>query len=97
MDMEEMVSKLRRGEPLYGVSTMDPYYQQVGASQSRYAQLKFRIFPFIPFASPFPPYLLDWSSSSHSLVLVAGVIEQCTDSGQKSFHFSILPIIIITG
>jgi hypothetical protein len=54
MDMEEMVGKLRRGEPLYGVSTMDPYYQQVAASQSRYAQLKFRIFPFIPLCLPLP-------------------------------------------
>jgi len=45
MDMEEMVGKLRRGEPLYGVTSMDPYYQQVAASQSRYAQLKFRKCP----------------------------------------------------
>lgn len=43
MDMEEMVGKLRRGEPLYGRSEMDLYHQQVAASQSRYAQLKFRI------------------------------------------------------
>jgi hypothetical protein len=43
MDMEEMVGKLRRGEPLYGKSEMDLYHQQVASSQSRYAQLKFRI------------------------------------------------------
>ena len=42
MDMEEMVGKLRRGEPLYGRSEMDLYHQQLAASQSRYAQLKFR-------------------------------------------------------
>ena len=48
MDMEEMVGKLRRGEPLYGVTSMDPYYQQVAASQSRYAQLKFRKCPYVP-------------------------------------------------
>ena len=42
MDMEEMVAKLRAGEPLYGKSEMDPYHQEVSASQSRYAQLKFR-------------------------------------------------------
>lgn len=46
MDMEEMTTKLRRGEPLYGKSEMDLYHQQVSASQSRYAQLKFRILPF---------------------------------------------------
>ena len=45
MDMEEMVGKLRRGEPLYGRSEMDLYHQQIAASQSRYAQLKFRITP----------------------------------------------------
>ena len=43
MDMDEMVAKLRAGEPLYGKSEMDPYHQEVSASQSRYAQLKFRI------------------------------------------------------
>jgi len=43
MDMEEMVAKLRAGQPLYGKSEMDLYHQQVAASQSRYAQLKFRI------------------------------------------------------
>jgi hypothetical protein len=42
MDMDEMVAKLRAGEPLYGKSEMDPYHQEVSASQSRYAQLKFR-------------------------------------------------------
>ena len=63
MDMEEMVAKLRAGEPLYGKSEMDPYHQEVSASQSRYAQLKFRnphtmcrvdgtdIFPFLNFSN----------------------------------------------
>jgi hypothetical protein len=50
MDMEEMVAKLRAGEPLYGKSEMDPYHQEVSASQSRYAQLKFRMPPL-----PAPP------------------------------------------
>jgi len=48
MDIEEMVAKLRAGEPLYGRSEMDPYHQEVSASQSRYAQLKFRISPTPP-------------------------------------------------
>jgi C-terminal of NADH-ubiquinone oxidoreductase 21 kDa subunit len=66
MDMEEMVAKLRAGEPLYGKSEMDLYHQQIAASQSRYAQLKFRnppllfpnssyliedIFPFLNFSN----------------------------------------------
>ena len=45
MDMEEMLAKLRAGEPLYGKSEMDPYHQQIAASQSRYAALKFRTLP----------------------------------------------------
>jgi len=60
MDMEEMLDKLRKGEPLYGHSSLDPYHQKVAASQSRWAQLKFRmsllssdldIFPFFNFAN----------------------------------------------
>jgi hypothetical protein len=46
MDIEEMVGKLRAGEPLYGKSEMDEYHQQLSASQSRYAQLKFRMLQF---------------------------------------------------
>jgi hypothetical protein len=42
MDIEEMVGKLRAGLPLYGKSEMDLFNQQVSASQSRFAQLKFR-------------------------------------------------------
>jgi hypothetical protein len=53
MDMQEMVGKLRRGEPLYGVTSMDPYNQQVAASQSRFAQLKFRNTPERPFSHTF--------------------------------------------
>lgn len=47
MDMKEMKAKLQAGEPLYGKSEMDIYHQQVAASQSRHAQLKFRISPNI--------------------------------------------------
>lgn len=45
MDMEEMLAKIRAGQPLYGTSEMDPYHQEISASQSRFAQLKFRISP----------------------------------------------------
>ena len=58
MDMEEMVAKLRAGEPLYGRSQMDPYHQEVSASQSRYAQLKFRIAP-PPLRSRTPGTVID--------------------------------------
>jgi C-terminal of NADH-ubiquinone oxidoreductase 21 kDa subunit len=63
MDMEEMTGRLRAGLPLYGYTSLDPYNQQVAATQSRFAQLKFRmisshlelttldIFPFLNFAN----------------------------------------------
>lgn len=31
-----MVDKIKRGEPLYGVSQLSPYLQSVGARNSRY-------------------------------------------------------------
>jgi len=50
-DMAEMVGRLRAGEPLYGRSSMDEHHQRIAAGQSRYAQLKFPIFPFFNFAN----------------------------------------------
>jgi hypothetical protein len=85
MDMEEMVGKLRRGEPLYGHSTLDLYQQQVAASQSRWAQLKFRmfsdnsidadIFPFFNFANhsqhgvDIEKYLKAWPEEEREKIL----------------------------
>ena len=37
MDMREMVGKAKRGEPLYGVSSLTPYMQGVAARNSRNA------------------------------------------------------------
>ena len=36
MDMREMVGKVKKGEPLYGVSSLSPYMQGVAARNSRY-------------------------------------------------------------
>jgi len=35
MDMREMVDKVKRGEPLYGVSRLSPYMQGVATRNSR--------------------------------------------------------------
>lgn len=37
MDMREMVDKVKKGEPLYGVSEMSEYMQGVAHRQTRYA------------------------------------------------------------
>jgi hypothetical protein len=37
MDMREMVDKVKKGEPLYGVSSLSPYMQGVAARNSRYS------------------------------------------------------------
>jgi hypothetical protein len=39
MDMREMVDKVKKGEPLYGHSTLTPYMQGVAARNSRYSAL----------------------------------------------------------
>jgi C-terminal of NADH-ubiquinone oxidoreductase 21 kDa subunit len=85
MDLEEMIGKLRAGEPLYGNSEMDLYHQQVAASQSRWAQLKFRmlyreypnedIFPFFNFANhsqhgvDIEKYLKAWPEEERDKIL----------------------------
>jgi hypothetical protein len=39
MDMREMVDKVKKGEPLYGKSSLTPYMQGVAARNSRYSAL----------------------------------------------------------
>ncbi|RMZ90143.1 hypothetical protein DV736_g2619, partial [Chaetothyriales sp. CBS 134916] len=51
MDMREMVDKVKRGEPLYGVSDLTPYMQGVAARNSRYASLMFQIVPWVNVAN----------------------------------------------
>ena len=47
MDMKEMVSKVKKGEPLYGKSQLTPYMQGVAARNSRYSQLFIHVIPWI--------------------------------------------------
>lgn len=44
--MEEMVDKVKRGEPLYGVSELSPYMQGVAARNSRYSSLFIHAIPW---------------------------------------------------
>lgn len=46
MDMDEMVDKVKRGEPLYGVSELSPYMQGVAARNSRYSSLFIHAIPW---------------------------------------------------
>ena len=47
MDMREMVGKVKKGEPLYGNSTLSPYMQGVAARNSRYSELFVHVLPWI--------------------------------------------------
>ena len=51
MDMREMVEKVKRGEPLYGVSSLDPAMQGAAARQSRYSALFMGILPWFNFVN----------------------------------------------
>jgi hypothetical protein len=51
MDMREMVSKVKKGEPLYGVSELTPHMQGVAARQSRYSALFFGVMPWFNFVN----------------------------------------------
>lgn len=51
MDMREMVAKVKRGEPLYGVSTLAPHMQGVAARQSRYSSLFSDAIPWFNFVN----------------------------------------------
>lgn len=51
MDMEEMVGKVKRGEPLYGTSELTPYMQGVAARQSRYSGMFLSVLPWFNFVN----------------------------------------------
>ena len=51
MDMREMVDKVKKGEPLYGVSTLSPYMQGVAARNSRYSGLMLHLMPWFNFVN----------------------------------------------
>ncbi|KAI1080114.1 NADH-ubiquinone oxidoreductase 21 kDa subunit [Whalleya microplaca] len=51
MDMKEMVSKVKAGEPLYGESKLTPHMQGVAARQSRYSALFTAVLPWFNFVN----------------------------------------------
>ncbi|KAI0172906.1 NADH-ubiquinone oxidoreductase 21 kDa subunit [Hypoxylon sp. FL1284] len=51
MDMQEMVSKVKAGEPLYGESRLTPHMQGVAARQSRYSALFTAVIPWFNFVN----------------------------------------------
>jgi len=51
MDMREMVSKVKAGEPLYGHSSMTEYMQGVASRQSRYSGTFLHVMPWFNFVN----------------------------------------------
>ncbi|RDL41610.1 putative NADH-ubiquinone oxidoreductase 21 kDa subunit [Venustampulla echinocandica] len=51
MDMREMVDKVKKGEPLYGASTLTPYMQGVASRNSRYSAVFLHIIPWFNFVN----------------------------------------------
>jgi len=51
MDMREMVDKVKRGEPLYGHSTLSEYMQGVASRNSRYSSLMMHLIPWFNFVN----------------------------------------------
>ena len=50
-DMREMTDKVKRGEPLYGVSSMTEYMQGVASRQSRYSGVFLHVMPWFNFVN----------------------------------------------
>ena len=51
MDMREMVDKVKKGEPLYGKSTLSPYMQGVAARNSKYSGVFLDVMPWFNFVN----------------------------------------------
>ena len=51
MDMREMVDKVKKGEPLYGVTELSSYMQGVSARNSRYSALNLAVVPMANFTN----------------------------------------------
>ena len=51
MDMREMVEKVKKGEPLYGKSTLSPYLQGVASRNSRYSGVFLHVLPWFNFVN----------------------------------------------
>ncbi|TKA78831.1 hypothetical protein B0A55_02240 [Friedmanniomyces simplex] len=50
-DMREMTDRVKRGEPLYGVSTMTEYMQGLASRQSRYSGVFLHVMPWFNFVN----------------------------------------------
>jgi hypothetical protein len=50
-DMREMVAKVKKGEPLYGKSKLDPYVQGVASRNSRYSGVFLHVVPMFNFVN----------------------------------------------
>ena len=51
MDMREMVDRVKKGEPIYGVSSLSPYMQGVAARNSRYTGIWTYVIPWFNFVN----------------------------------------------
>ena len=51
MDMREMVDKVKKGEPLYGKSSLSPYMQGVASRNSRYSGVFLHVVPWFNFVN----------------------------------------------
>ncbi|MCJ1477210.1 hypothetical protein MMC13_005881 [Lambiella insularis] len=51
MDMREMVDKVKKGEPLYGKSTLSPHMQGVASRNSRYSGVWLHVIPWFNFVN----------------------------------------------
>lgn len=49
--MREMVDKVKKGEPLYGVSTLTPHMQGVASRNSRYSTIFGHAIPWFNFVN----------------------------------------------
>ena len=50
-DMREMVDRVKRGEPLYGVTELTDYMQGVAARNSRYTGVFLHVMPMFNFVN----------------------------------------------
>ena len=51
MDMREMVDRVKKGEPLYGKSSLTPHMQGVASRNSRYTGVWLHVIPWFNFVN----------------------------------------------
>lgn len=80
--MREMTDKVKRGESLYGTSTLTPYMQGVASRNSRYSGVWLHILPWFNFANhdqvkiPFPRMVIPMADQSQHGVDTAKYYQQ---------------------